>query len=65
MSHLDTTKIWNSNPYSGQLRIVNGTYSSQGHLEIYCNGQWETVCDDSFGATVIILSLIFIGYNIA
>ena len=36
---LDTTKIWNSNPYTGQLRIVGGTYSNQGCLEVYCNGQ--------------------------
>ena len=40
MSHLDTTKIWNTNSYLGQICIVNGTYSNQGCLEIYYNRQW-------------------------
>ncbi|XP_019849189.1 PREDICTED: deleted in malignant brain tumors 1 protein-like [Amphimedon queenslandica] len=43
-----TSRIWDR-PYSGQIRLVGGTYSSYGRLEIYCNEQWGTVCDDSFG----------------
>ena len=46
----DSTRIWN-NPYSGQIRLQGGTYSSYGRLEVYCNGQWGTVCDDTFDAT--------------
>ena len=46
----DTTRIWN-NPYSGQIRLQGGIYSSYGRLEVYCNGQWGTVCDDTFGST--------------
>ena len=63
MSHLDTTKIWNSNPYSGQLRIVKGTYSNQGRLEVYCNRHWGTVCDDSFGVTEATVACRQLGYS--
>uniref|UniRef100_A0A1X7VF49 SRCR domain-containing protein n=1 Tax=Amphimedon queenslandica TaxID=400682 RepID=A0A1X7VF49_AMPQE len=45
-----TTRIWN-NPYAGQIRLQGGAYSSYGRLEVYCNGQWGTVCEDSFGIT--------------
>ena len=60
---LDTTKIWNSNPYTGQLRIVGGTYSNQGHLEVYCNGQWGAVCVDSFGSINANVASHQLGYS--
>ena len=37
------TSIWSS-PYDGMVRLVEGNYSSEGQLEVYCNGQWGTVC---------------------
>ena len=58
----DSTHIWD-NPYDGQIRLQRGTYSNQGLVEIYCNGEWGTMCDDFFGyfeATVICRQL---GYN--
>ena len=43
-----STRIWDS-PYKGQVRLSRGKYTSQGLVEVYCNGQWGTVCDDGFG----------------
>ena len=42
---LDTTRIWD-NPYSGMVRLQDGNYSNDGRVEVYCNGQWGTVCHD-------------------
>uniref|UniRef100_A0A1X7T0Z8 SRCR domain-containing protein n=1 Tax=Amphimedon queenslandica TaxID=400682 RepID=A0A1X7T0Z8_AMPQE len=45
-----TSRIWD-NPYPGQIRLAGGIYTSYGRLEVYCNGEWGTVCDDTFDAT--------------
>ena len=42
-----TTRIWD-NPFEGQIRLTGGSYSNRGLVEVYCNGQWGTVCDDGF-----------------
>ena len=53
----------------GALRLVNTTSTqlqTSGHLEIFMNGQWGTVCSDSFGsteATVACRQLGFTGYS--
>ena len=43
-------RIWSS-PYDGQIRLQNAAYTNQGLVEVYCNGQWGTICDDGFGQT--------------
>ena len=35
----DTTRIWNSNPFLGMIRLQGGSFPNQGRVEVYCNGQ--------------------------
>ena len=59
----DTTRIWNSNPFSGMIRLQGGNYSNEGRVEVYCNGQWGTICDNGFGSTDAQTICKQLGYN--
>ena len=48
---IDSTRIWDSSPFPGMIRLQGGYYSNEGRVEVYCNGQWGTICSTGFGST--------------
>ena len=48
---IDSTRIWDSNPFPGMIRLQGGNYSNEGRVEVYCNGQWGTICSTGFSTT--------------
>ena len=61
----DTSRIWDSNPYPSMIRLQGGSYSNQGRVEVYCNGQWGTICREGFSsndANTICKQLGYSGY---
>ena len=33
------------------IRLQGGAYSSKGRVEVYCNGQWGTLCNADFDSS--------------
>ena len=48
--YVESTRVWDD-PYTGQVRLQKGSYSSEGLVEIYCNDKWGTVCNNGFTQT--------------
>ena len=52
--------------YTGELRLINSTGSvnlQSGRLEIYDNGEWNTVCSDGFDGEDATLACKQLGYQ--
>ena len=49
----------------GALRLVSGTTSLSGRLEIFHNGVWGTICDDQFDDNDGIVACRSMGYRSA
>ena len=45
------------------IHLQGGTYTNQGRVEVYCNGQWGTICNDEFGSTDALVLCKQLGYN--
>ena len=56
------TRVWDD-PYSGQIRLQGGKYTSEGLVETYCNNEFGTICDDNFNVNAADTVCIQLGYT--
>ncbi|XP_065884217.1 scavenger receptor cysteine-rich type 1 protein M130-like isoform X2 [Dysidea avara] len=68
-SHKDDVEIICSGfkplPYSGEVRLVGGTFLSEGQVEIYLNGQWGRVCSENISSVEANVICRHLGYDSA
>ena len=48
---IDSTRIWESDLFTGMVRLQGGNYSNQGLVEINCNNNWGTICSSGFDSS--------------
>ena len=59
-SFLDESKL---ETYEGQVRLLNGSYQSNGLLEVYLNKKWGTVCIEKFTNLIADITCRQLGYT--
>ena len=62
---IDTARVWDSYLHNTYIRLQGGNFTNQGRVEVYCNGQWGTICSDGFGpdeANTVCKQLGYSGY---
>ena len=47
----------------GALRLIGGSVSTEGRVELCNSNQWGTVCDDFWGATDAIVVCRQLGFS--
>ena len=60
---LDSTLLSNVDPFDGRIRLTGGDYSSEGLIEVFCNQQWGTICDDQFSVVEANTICLQLGYT--
>ena len=61
--HAVTPFSFISDDLHGQIRLVDGSFQSQGRVEVYWNGEWGTVCNNSFDTNDAMTVCQQLGYN--
>ena len=59
-THVATTPAFQ---YEGGVRLVNGSYSSDGILETFIFGKWYTICTESLPADASTAVCTQLGYT--
>lgn len=49
--------------FDGQVRLVDGSFPSEGRAEVYCNGEWGTICSDEFDFYDALTICLQLGFN--
>ena len=60
---IDSSRIWESDLFTGMVRLQDGNFSNQGLVEIKCNSNWGTICSSGFDSSDAIAVCTQLGYT--